>query len=270
MRLIKKPQVDGNERLEALARDVENHILDFVDLISDLQEEVAKTFIEEYGVQGAIEMNSLSKMARIMSKYAASDNFQLLRKFPKNVHVSFLLFDTMYLSLLIGEFQNHFILWQNFRKEALQCDKEQRKRSYAIIPAKLSFYYLYNGELCKGVVCLLDYVEMMPHDHLAMEIAIRWLLFLGETELAEKKMETWKADKNSEEFFTAAKFAIMYIKLKEQRKDALTKLIEIRDKIKKENIRSFQKYELASFVYWVCSTLSNVPASSVLEGCEVS
>ncbi|CAI2304391.1 unnamed protein product [Caenorhabditis sp. 36 PRJEB53466] len=160
-----------------------------------------------------------------------------------------------------------FSRWQKARKEVMECGKSQRKE-LSVIPSKLSFYYFYNGELCKAVVCLLDYVELVQEDTLAMEAAIRWMIFLGETELAEKKIKKWKIDVSSKELVEATKLGIGYIKAKELREENMKKLITLRDKVRQDNVRSFPGYELSSYLHWICSTLSNVPVTWNLEGIE--
>lgn len=233
---------------EALIGNVNSMVISFVEQIADLQRGVTESFISEFGVTGTIDLNSLSKLARIASRYASSDNFQKLGKYQKVI-------------------QKCFNAWQSVRKEASEHTSKLRTM-IAVIPAKLSFFYFYNGELCKAVVCLLDYVDLVPDDALSTEAALRWMMFLGETELAEKKMKKWKMEKNSEDLFEATRIAIEYFRKSDNRAELLKKLMGLRQKIKSENIRSFPKYELASYVYWLSSTLSNVPVGSALNGCE--
>uniref|UniRef100_A0A8R1DL09 separase n=1 Tax=Caenorhabditis japonica TaxID=281687 RepID=A0A8R1DL09_CAEJA len=239
---------DVADEFQDLVQDVCVTVYSFVKLISDLQEYVAKIFIEEYGVHGPIDLNSLPKMARIMSKYAAADSLRKLRNYPKSV-------------------QKQFNTWQCLRKKAMSSSKSE-KLKLAVIPAKLCFFYFYNGELCKAIVCLLDYVKLIPDDILATEAAIRWLMFLGETELLKRKMKTWNMDNDSRELWKATRAAISYIESKDTRGETLEKLVGIRDKIRKENIKTFPKFELSSYVHWMCSTMCNVSVNSNLVASE--
>ncbi|CAO4360607.1 unnamed protein product [Caenorhabditis nigoni] len=249
MRIISKdPNKQEVEKLNELYNSANTIIHSFLGKIDELQREVADLFISEFGVNGSIDLHSLGKLARITSQYASSECSQKLGKYQLSV-------------------QKFFNAWQSLRKEVAELSTKERVR-YALIPAKLCFFYFYNGELCKAVVCLLDYVEMVPEDAMSMEAALRWLMFLGETELAEKKMKIWKMAKNSADVFEATRIGISYLKTTESRSTALEQLIKLRDRIKSENIRSFPKYELSSYVHWMCSTLSNVAVGTSLSECD--
>uniref|UniRef100_A0A1I7TKI6 separase n=2 Tax=Caenorhabditis tropicalis TaxID=1561998 RepID=A0A1I7TKI6_9PELO len=242
------PDKETTDKLERLGKEVNSVIALFIEQIVDLQQEVSDLFINEFGVNGPIDLHSLNKLARITSHYASSERCQNLGKFQRAV-------------------QKLFNTWQLLRAEALKCS-ERTQMAIATIPAKMSFFFFFNGELSKAVVCLLDYLELVPEDALIMEAALRWLLFLGETELAEKKMKKWKMNTVSEDIFAATTKAIIFLKNTEQRMQSMQDLIALRDKIKEENIKSFPKYELASYVSWLCSTLSNTSVKGTLSGCE--
>lgn len=236
------------EKLDELRKNVSCTVIGFAEQTAELQQEISELFIAEFGVNGPIDMNSLSKLARITSYYASSEYFQGLAKYQRTAC-------------------KMFITWQTLRKEAMECRSKDRE-IFASIPAKLCFFYFYNGELCRAVVCLLDYIDLSD-DTLAKEAALRWLMFLGETELIEKKLKTWKMDKSSKDMFSATEFAMNYLKKSEYRVEMLEKLMKLRDKVKSDPTRSFSRYELASYVSWLCSTLSNVPVGSALRECEV-
>ncbi|EFP03098.1 CRE-SEP-1 protein [Caenorhabditis remanei] len=249
MRIIGKSSTKRElDDLEILIKDVNSIITSFVEQTVELQQHVADCFLSEFDIHGSIDLRAITKLARITSRYASSESFQNLGKYQRIT-------------------QKLFNAWQSLRKDALECSSKY-KASIAVIPAKLCFFFFYNGELCKAVVCLLDYIELVPEDVLTMEAALRWLMFLGETELAEKKIKQWKMEKSSEDLFEATKIAISYLKKSDNRVDMLKKMIDLRDKIRAENVRSFPKYELASYVYWLCSTFSNVPVGKTLNGCE--
>ncbi|CAL2029486.1 unnamed protein product [Caenorhabditis brenneri] len=249
MRIISRgPNKEDKIKLDSLIKDVNTYVKSFVEQVDDLQQYVAELFIREFGENGPIDLNSLNKLARITSHYASSEVSQKLGRYQRAI-------------------QKLFTTWQSLRTEALECTNRE-KEQIAVIPAKMSFFYFYNGELCKAVVCLLDYVELVPEDVLTMEATLRWLMFLGETELAEKKMKQWKTEKSSEDIFKATRIEIGFLKHGDDRVELINELIALRDRIKAENIRSFPRYELASYVAWLCSTLSNSAVGASLTGLE--
>lgn len=230
------------DKLKTLRMDVNRSVISFVERTTNFQQD------SKIDVTEPTNAHSLEKLTRFTSHYVSSECFDGLGSIQKMM-------------------QNMFNIWQTLRRNAMKCNLEVR-RFFAAIPAKLCFFYFYTGELCTAVACLIDFVDL-AESTTAMEAALRWLMFLGETELIEKKLTKWKVDETSEDMISATRYAISYMNQPDSRVEMLDKLIKLRNKIEKDDDKSSRrKFDLASYIFWLCSTLSNVPVGKSLNECD--
>ncbi|CAI5439350.1 unnamed protein product [Caenorhabditis angaria] len=242
MRII-KPNTD-KEKMTKSMDFINQAVQRYLEDLDELQKQMHEAFLEEFGKNGMLDMNSQAKFARLTSKFSHFHAKGDLRKLPKTLEIA-------------------YDLWQKHKSEILIMNSEER-RKLGRAPTRLAFVYLFNGEFIKALALILDYCEIVKEDISAKEVALKWLLYLGETELAEQKLHNWES-RLSQEMVKLIQKYIGFVKNRDQRAEMVQKLLKIVEEIKEIGLKkkSFQSYEHISMASWMLSTLAS---SSLISG----